>query len=547
MFKSLEEPRARFLKETIETLKGICSKFGFTSKVKDLDKLLERLESPFFITVFGEVNAGKSSFLNALLGIPNLCRTDVDICTDRITVIKYCEHPERRKLDELTEEVCVNNPLLKGFTVVDTPGINSVLEHHTYITEQFLPKSDVILLVLPASNPHTKPIWDWVAKISKDFGKKLVFILQQKDLVNPSDLPKLVKKVKTYARERGIENPKVFAVSALMELKGENDSGFSQLREFLEENYTGERQIRVKLLNLGNELLKFAQRCLEEIEKLEEEGKRLKEKLEEVLNLLDRKLKEAENYKETLLKSVDLWVNQLADKVAERLESLSLLDLTFRKTRVKELLESLRVEIEEELRNFTTYTLVPNLELFEAGVLKPAIEEAAARLKEFERFQQKLGKKVAPSGGEKILKAFSGSIGSVKVKGGEEAVAVMGGSLLAGSLMLLLGGSFAVDITGGVIASLGVLIGLGWIFRKKRQLLGELKQILQTEVGNRLKKELNRMVEKRLSETLLAMRGYVESRLQTVEKNLEELKGAKEQLIDLIRELREFSKNSDVS
>ncbi len=529
------------LKSAIETLKEVCSKFGFSRKVEELEKFLQRLESPFLITVFGEVNAGKSSFLNALLGIPDLCRTDIDICTDRITVIRYCKTPERKKIDELTEEVCVNNPLLKGFTVVDTPGINSVLEHHTCITEQFLPKSDVILVVLPAPNPHTKPIWDWVDRIGKDFGKKLVFILQQKDLVSPEALKRLVEKVKTYARERGIEDPKVFPVSALLELKGEGDSGFSELRKFLEENYTGERQIKVKLLNLRNELIKFTQRCLKDIENLEREGEELKKRLEEVLNLLDRKLQEAKRYKEGLLRSVDDWIASLTEKVANRLEGISLLDLTLRKSKVEEALKGLKVDMEEELRRFTQYTLIPNLELFEEGVLKPAVAEAAERLREFERYQRKLGKKVAPSGEREVLRAFESSLGSVKVGGGEEAVALMGGSLLAGSLMMLLSGSLAVDITGGVIASLGVLLGVGWIVRKKRKLLKELKDILQTQIGERLKREIDQLVERRLEETLLSMRNYVKNRLETVEQNLKELKGAKERLISLLRELQNFN------
>lgn len=533
----------RFLEEKIEKLKSICQEVGLSSKVRELNKLSERLKSPFLIAVFGEVNAGKSSFLNALLGIPDLCRTDVDICTDRITVVKYCENPQRKEIDSLTEEVCIDNPLLKGFTVVDTPGINSVIEHHTYITEQFLPKSDVILVVLPAHNPHTKPVWDWISKIAKDFGKKVVFILQQKDLIPEKDVPRIVNKVKTYAQERGIEDPKVFAVSALKELEGEKEkSGFKELREFLAENYTGQKQVKVKLLNLKGELLKFAQKCLNEIEKLQKEGQTLKEKLEEVLNLLDRKLQEANRYKIALFETVDMWVNTLADKIAEKIEGLSVLDLAFRKERVRDFLKSLEVEIEESLERFTKYTLVPKLELFEEGVLKPAVEEAAKRLREFERYYKKLGKKALPlKGQDKVLKAFNSSIGHFEVGGGQEAVAVMGGSLLAGSLLMLLGGSFVVDLTGGVIASLGVLLGVGWILRKRSQLLKELKKILKAQVGEKLKKELNRMVENRLEETLLPMKSYVESRLKTVEETLNNLKRAKDEIITLIRDIKNFS------
>ena len=104
MLRDLDK-HLEFLKEKIEDLKRICSEFGFSSEVEKLEKIQERLESPFFITVFGEVNAGKSSFVNALLGIPDLCKTDVDICTDRITVIKFCEEPKRKPIDDITEEV----------------------------------------------------------------------------------------------------------------------------------------------------------------------------------------------------------------------------------------------------------------------------------------------------------------------------------------------------------------------------------------------------------------------------------------------------------
>ena len=540
---SVSEKGFHFLEEKIKLLKEVCKEFGFRKRVDELDKILERLKSPFLITVFGEVNAGKSSFLNALLGIPDLCRTDVDICTDRITVVNYCENPKREKIDEITEKVCINNPLLKGFTVVDTPGINSVLEHHTYITEKFLPKSDVILVILPAINPHTKQIWDWIAKISKDYGKKIVFVLQQKDLVNSEEnLKRLEQKVAEYARERGISEPKVFSVSALLELQGEREkSGFHPLREFLKENYTGEKQIKEKLLGIRNELLKLYTDCVKELDNLLEEAKKIKENLEGVLFYVKKRIKEAQEYKKLLLESIDAEINRLSERIAEKIERLSLLDLAFRKGKVKEFLDSLKVELEKELETFVRNTLLPKFELFESAVIRGAVEDAAKRLKEFERFYEKLGKKTSPLEEREILKILDEKIGKVEIGGGEEAVAVMGGSILAGSLMMLLSGSFMVDITGGVISSLGILLGLGYLMRKRGNLKRELNKILQTEIGERLKKEVSRIVDRRIGETLEVMRQYLEDRIRLIEKEIENLQKAKEKILSHYGELKKFN------
>jgi GTP-binding protein EngB required for normal cell division len=539
---SAPEKDIRFLEEKIKVLKEVCEEFGFQKEVKTLYKLLERLKSPFLITVFGEVNAGKSSFLNALLEIPDLCRTDVDICTDKITVISYCENPKREKVDEITEKVCINNLLLKGFTVVDTPGINSVLEHHTYITEKFLPKSDVILVVIPAVNPHTKQIWDWIAKIGKDYGKKIVFILQQKDLISSEkDLKKLEKRVANYARERGITEPKVFSVSALMELKGQTDkSGFKPLREFLKKNFTGEKQIKEKLLGIKAELLKLYEDCVKKLEKLQKEAEELKENFEGTLFVVRKRLREAEEYKKLLLESIENEINRLADRIEEKIDQLSILDLTVRKGKTKEFLNSLRVDIERDLQNFIKNVLLPKFELFESSVIKNAVEEAAKRLEEFNRFYEKLGKKVSPLEEREILNLLEQNIESVKVKGGEDAVAIIGGGLLAGSLMMLLSGSFVVDITGGIISALAVLLGMGLIFKRKTDLKKELKKKLWETVGEKLTKEVSKAIDQRLEETLKVMEQYLKDRLKLIEKEIENLQRAKEKLLHHYGELKKF-------
>ncbi len=534
----MTHPTEDFLKEKALLLKEICEDFGFRKEVEEVKKTLSRLENPFLITVFGEVNAGKSSFINALLKIPDLCRTDVDICTDRITVLKYCPDGGRRKLDDLTEEVCVNNPLLKGFVVVDTPGINSVLEHHTYITERFLPESDAIIAVLPATNPHTRPLWDWVKRISKFHGKRLVFVLQQADLVkDEKNLQKLIRRVGTYARESGVSEPKVFAVSALKELKGENGN-FEPLRKYLEKHFTGERQKKAKLEGVKNELVNLYRGCIEKLENLEREAQNQKHLLEETLNLIRRRKREAEEYKKLLLEAVENKVNELLKKVLFEIDNLSTVDLIFRKGRVRETLNRIERELSEELKHFAEETLVPRLELFEKGVLGAAVEEASKRIREFETFLQKVGSKSVPSKGREAVERTLKGEEKIETPSGEGVALLVGGSLLAGAILTLFGGSLIVDITGGIVSALGLTLGSLYLARKRKALEREIEKLFKKRIEERLKKELSKLVERRISETLGVMEGYLKDRLSVAEKELSRIREAKDKLLKVLSELR---------
>jgi len=525
-------------REKIQLLKDLCKPYQ-PSIEKSLKPILDRLENPFLITIFGEVKAGKSSFINALLGIPNLCKVDVDICTDKIYVIKYCPKEGQKALDELTEELCVNNKLLKGFVVVDTPGVNSILEHHTEITKRFLPQSDAIIVVLPADNPHTKTPWDWVKNISKDFAKKIVFVLQKSDLLKPRELEKIVKRVESYARESGVPNPKIFPVSALKELKGEPDSGFKELRNYLNEHFTGEKQKLSKLEGVRKELINLYTECLKKIDQLLEENHKLKERFEETLQLLKRKKKEALQYEKLLTDSVDNFVNRLSKEILHRLEQLSLVDITFRKGKVKNFLKEVEKYLEEELKRFIESDIVRIVELFEEGFLKEAVREFSQRVKEFETFLKKVGKAEVYKG---ILKAekIEPRMEKLNLPPSEGIVALMGGSLLGGALVAALSGSFIVDITGGVIAALALSLGSYHLLRRKRQLEENIERVLRTELGEKLKTDLKKFVENRLSETLGSMEKFLEYRLKVLEEEEKELQKVKASLIKNLTDLRKM-------
>lgn len=135
-----------------------------------IEAMLERVDQPCELAVVGRVKAGKSSFLNALLG-EELAMVGETEMTATINFFKYGspkdeEHPvrvvwedgseewqTRAFLDSLqgnTKEVLekaskidhleyfVKNPILNNVTLVDTPGTGSIVDEHEDRTNDYL-------------------------------------------------------------------------------------------------------------------------------------------------------------------------------------------------------------------------------------------------------------------------------------------------------------------------------------------------------------------------------------------------------------------------
>ena len=110
------------------------------------DVLDEGLATPFLFVVCGEVNAGKSTLLNALFA-ENICRVNVLPETDRVIWYKYGEERRDVQVTDLLLERFTPVEFLKDFNLVDTPGTNSVEKSHQGISERFMPVADLLLFV----------------------------------------------------------------------------------------------------------------------------------------------------------------------------------------------------------------------------------------------------------------------------------------------------------------------------------------------------------------------------------------------------------------
>jgi small GTP-binding protein len=202
------------------------------AEVDLLESRLGAIEKAALVVIVGEVKAGKSTFINALLG-DAVCEVAPDPCTATIQELTWGEERRVETLGPSHERLFLPHDVLKEITIVDTPGTNSVIEQHQVITESYVPQSDLVLFVLPARNPHTKSAWDFLDLINAQFRQKVCFVLQQADLATENELEISTGKTRDYARTHGITSPDIFAVSAKREIDGEQGSGFGAFRSHL--------------------------------------------------------------------------------------------------------------------------------------------------------------------------------------------------------------------------------------------------------------------------------------------------------------------------
>ncbi len=241
----------------ISTLAG---ELGLPDRVATLDELRHNVGEPFLFVIVGEVKSGKSSFINALLGA-EVCAVAPDPCTDRVNQIVYSPEPFERDTGGIVRKVGVKADILKTIAIVDTPGTGAILREHQTITENFIPHSDLAIFVFAAVNPHTGAAWEMLEFVKDEWRKKVVFVLQQADRVTQTELEVNRRAVEQYAAQRGVREPIIFTTSAIREKRGERDSGFDEIRDFIRKTVTGETPARSKLINAAT----VAGKILEEI------------------------------------------------------------------------------------------------------------------------------------------------------------------------------------------------------------------------------------------------------------------------------------------
>ncbi|MES2736020.1 MAG: dynamin family protein [Verrucomicrobiota bacterium] len=215
---------------------------GDPESVAIAENLIASLKEPFVFVVVGEVNVGKSTFLNALFG-QDFSRTGVMPTTDKILFFKHGPQQQIVPITATLDEVHVPNDILRDFHIVDTPGTNSIENEHQEITERFVPIADLVIFVFSAMNPWGASAWQFLDKVHKHWMRHVVFILQQCDLRSPEEIQVITDYMGQLSRQRYGQDFPLFPVSAkkayLARSSGVDrerlmeESGFQRLEEHI--------------------------------------------------------------------------------------------------------------------------------------------------------------------------------------------------------------------------------------------------------------------------------------------------------------------------
>lgn len=492
--------------------------------------LRAKLQDPFLFVICGEVKAGKSSFINALLQTErDICEVSPRPCTDTIQQIMYSENEGEEIISEFQKKIFLPVDILKNISIVDTPGTNSIVKNHQEITEKYVPQSDLIVFVFPSKNPFTESAWKLFDFIKTEWRKKVIFILQQADLMNPADLQENLDEVRKIAQEKGVAEPVIFTTSALLEKEGKTtESGFTPLRSYIKENITGGD---VYVLKLKSNL---------------ETSKEILGKIEEGTSLRFEQLKADKSFRaeiqvdideqeklsfvrtdkmiQSLLDSYDLITSQARNELDSGLNFFKLAGRSIRgifgkkEPSMKEWLNGINRQMEKDLRS----RFQDNLEVSMGGIsdsikhmvklVEDHIQDSTTILKSDNEIFGDIADKR-----QEAIKAIQENYTrfvennenfidrelTPKAASFMPDIATGGGLAIVGAILAATTNIAIVDVTGGLLTTGGLVFAGGTMFFKKRNVMEDFdneikngRNKLKTTIEDQIKRYTHNIKER---------------------------------------------------
>ena len=488
--------------QLLTELESFAQAIDNTALVKTVQNLQENLSQPFLFVVIGEVKAGKSSFINALLGSGEICEVGADPRTNMVAKIVYAEdegYSRELKPGEL-REIGRPVPILEKIAIVDTPGTNSPFQQHEDITKEFIPNSDLVVFVFFSKNPYTNTAWSLVDFAHKDWKKPVIFVLQQSDLADERELQTSLNYIQQEAQQRRILSPQVFATSAKQAIGGE-DGGFGPIQAFVRNTITGGKGYKLKLTSNIGAAEQIVERLANDMQLLQQQLQTDEAVVEKVQQRLgqgqSQSRTEIDALVERLMTQYERVVYQIKSEFRDELTipmlaKRSFLSMFNRRQRVDAWIGEMNARAQAELEETLEETSKEGAKRFLNGIellIKQLISELNAlqnvnlrktevalpiveyRYEVIEGVKGKIVNLLNDKTFINCLADTADSVGPGVASGG--IIAVVGGIITTITRVVF------IDVIGGVFFGAGILLAGGVLFAKRRSLIQKLDRELE--------------------------------------------------------------------
>jgi len=242
-------------KQLLKGLQDLATAGGHTEDARRLSDILAGIDELFLLVIVGEFNSGKSSFINALFGQKARVEGPVPV-DDRITIMHYGDEPSERQITPFVIEQRLPIEFLRDIAIVDTPGTNSVIKAHQEVTEDFIPRADLVLFTTSIDRPLTESERQFLSYI-QEWGKKIVIILNKIDTKEEAEIIEVMEFVDSKCREMLGFKPLIFPIAAKLAFNAKlggnprdwTRSRFEALEDYIFHKLSERERLQLKLLS----------------------------------------------------------------------------------------------------------------------------------------------------------------------------------------------------------------------------------------------------------------------------------------------------------
>lgn len=528
---------------------------------EDLDTLgqsIRQLDDLFLLVVVGEFNAGKSAFINALLG-QKLLKEGVTPTTTQINILRFGEKTEHTLVEENHEVILMPIDLLSEISIVDTPGTNAVIRRHEELTTHFVPRADLVLFITSVDRPFTESERAFLQHI-RDWGKKVVIILNKIDLLQDEDE---LTQIETFVRENALSllgiTPEVFPVSSRLALRSKigepqlwQASRFEALEAYIQTSLDQSSQIRLKFSNPLGVSAHLVDKYLQAAE-----GQR--NILDEDVSMLQNVARQQEIYKSDMQKNFSFRMSDVENIFFEMEERGELFfDDRFRLARVIDLIKKDRVQqdferevvsdvpqrVDHKVNELIDWLVDSDLRQWKAitGYLADRQREHKDRIigdginasfnYDRSRLLDAIGREA-----ERVVETYdkhaeANNIAIDAQNAVAASLAVGIGAVGLGALITAIATTMAADVTGILTAGLVAALGFFIIPARRRQAKNDLREkvaLLRSNLVGSLRIEFEKEIEhgmQRVNEAIAPYTRFVRAETSRTDQVQKDLKAA---------------------